>query len=201
MIDASPGTGLNDIHDFVLGDDVSFIMNTKELFEEQDEMENMEADGKIMLFSPIEESYKFGSTTGSINLCSPLQDLMQTPIPSNQNLLPVAQLVPYTQMYSKCGSGLQELIQQNLQQKEAFNPFTMTGVQNLLPKIFNRHLLPSFQMHVKSLYLTIAQYIVYISGKNVFDLVWEYSTVLWEGLLCDFWPNSQCTQFVTSKWS
>jgi hypothetical protein len=24
---------------------------------------------------------------------------------------------------------------------------------------------------------------------------------LWEGLLCDFWPNSQCTQFVTSKWS
>ena len=55
MIDASPGTGPNDIHDFVLEDDVSIIMNTKELFEEQDEKENMEAEGKIMLFSPIKE--------------------------------------------------------------------------------------------------------------------------------------------------
>jgi hypothetical protein len=37
MIDASPGTGLNNIHDFVLEDDVSIITNTKEIFEEQDE--------------------------------------------------------------------------------------------------------------------------------------------------------------------
>jgi hypothetical protein len=43
MIDASPGTDLNDIHDFVLEDDVSIIMNTKELFEEQDEKENVDA--------------------------------------------------------------------------------------------------------------------------------------------------------------
>jgi hypothetical protein len=45
---------------------------------------------------------------------------MWTPIPSNQYLLPVAQLVPYIQMCSQCGTGLQELIQQNLQHKEAF---------------------------------------------------------------------------------
>ena len=53
-----------------------------------------------------------------ITLWSPLQDIMWTPILSNQYLLPVAQLVPYTQMYSQCGTGLQELIQQNLQHKE-----------------------------------------------------------------------------------
>jgi hypothetical protein len=34
MIDGSPGTGPNNIHDFIL-DDVSVIMNTEELFEEQ----------------------------------------------------------------------------------------------------------------------------------------------------------------------
>jgi hypothetical protein len=43
MIDASPGTDLNDIHDFVLEDDVSIITNTKELFQEQDEKENVDA--------------------------------------------------------------------------------------------------------------------------------------------------------------
>jgi hypothetical protein len=37
MIDASPGTHPNDIHDCVPEDDVSIIMSTKELFEEQDE--------------------------------------------------------------------------------------------------------------------------------------------------------------------
>jgi hypothetical protein len=35
MIDGSPGTGPNNIHDFILEDSVSVIMNTEELFEEQ----------------------------------------------------------------------------------------------------------------------------------------------------------------------
>jgi hypothetical protein len=49
------------------------------------------------------------------------------------------------------------------------NPFTTTCPQNLSPKIFNRHLLLSFQMLVKSLYLTIAQYCIHISKEcNVF---------------------------------
>jgi hypothetical protein len=46
---------------------------------------------------------------------------MQTPIPANQNPLLVTQFVPYTQMYLQCGTGLQELIQQDLQQKETFS--------------------------------------------------------------------------------
>ncbi len=46
---------------------------------------------------------------------------MWTPIPSNQNLLPVTQLVLYMQMYSQCGTRLKELIQQNLQHKEAYH--------------------------------------------------------------------------------
>jgi hypothetical protein len=41
MIDASPGTGPNDIHDYVPEDDVSIITNTEELFEEQDEIMDM----------------------------------------------------------------------------------------------------------------------------------------------------------------
>jgi hypothetical protein len=117
MIDASPGTGLNDIHEYEPEDDVSVITNTEELFEEQDEMEDMVVDRKRMLFSPIKEVLQVWKHHG-INLWSPLQDLMQTPIPSNQNLLPVAQLLLYMQMYSQCGTGLQELIQQDLQQKE-----------------------------------------------------------------------------------
>ncbi len=43
-----------------------------------------------------------------------VQDIMWTPIPFNQYLSPVTQLVPYTQMHSQCGTGLQELILQNL---------------------------------------------------------------------------------------
>jgi hypothetical protein len=35
MIDGSPGTGPNNIPDFILEDNVSVIMNTEELFEEQ----------------------------------------------------------------------------------------------------------------------------------------------------------------------
>jgi hypothetical protein len=59
MIDAPPCTGLNDIHDYVLEDDVPVIMDTEELFEEQ--------DSKIMLFSPIEDSLQVWKHHG-INL-------------------------------------------------------------------------------------------------------------------------------------
>jgi hypothetical protein len=77
---------------------VSIITNTKELFKEQEEMENMEKDGKIMLFSTLEGVLQVWKHCG-INQWSPLQDLMWTPLPSNQNPLPVAQLVLYMQMY------------------------------------------------------------------------------------------------------
>jgi hypothetical protein len=119
-IDASLGTHLNDIHDSVQPkNDVSIINNTEELFQEQDEKENVEAESKIMLLSPIEEVLQVWKHCG-VNLWSPLQDLMQTPIPSNQNFLTVAQLVLYTQTNSQYGTGLQELIEQNLQYKQAY---------------------------------------------------------------------------------
>jgi hypothetical protein len=73
-------------------------MNTKELFEEQDEKEDMVAEGKIMLFSPIKEVSPVWKDWG-IDLWSPLQDLIWTPIPSNQNLLLVTQLVLYMPTY------------------------------------------------------------------------------------------------------
>jgi hypothetical protein len=47
MVDASTGTHPNDIHDYVLEDDVSATTNTDELFEEQDEKENVEVESKI----------------------------------------------------------------------------------------------------------------------------------------------------------
>ena len=53
-IDASLGTHPNDIHDSIPEDNVSVITNTKELFEEQDEKENVEVESKIMPLSPIE---------------------------------------------------------------------------------------------------------------------------------------------------
>jgi hypothetical protein len=58
MIDASScsGTGPNDIHDYVLEDDMSVIISTEELFEEQDEIMDMAADSNIMIFSPIENA-------------------------------------------------------------------------------------------------------------------------------------------------
>ena len=50
-------------HDYVLEDDVSIVMDTKELlFEEQAEMMDMAADSKIMIFSPTEKAYKLGDT-------------------------------------------------------------------------------------------------------------------------------------------
>jgi hypothetical protein len=108
----TPGLHLNDVHD--LEDDVSALSNTKEFYEEQDEKENVVARSKIKLFSPAEEAFQAWKHC-NVALWSPLQDTMQTPIPSNQYLLPVAQLVPYTQMHSQRGTGLQELILQNLQ--------------------------------------------------------------------------------------
>jgi hypothetical protein len=51
-----PGTGPTNIHDYVPEDDVSIIANTEELFEEQDEMMDMAADSKIMIFSPTENA-------------------------------------------------------------------------------------------------------------------------------------------------
>jgi hypothetical protein len=118
MIDASPGLCPNNIYD--LEDDVSIIPNTKELFEEQDEKKNVEARSKIKLLSPPTEEALPVLKHCDVALWSPLQDIMWTTIPSNQYLLPVAQLVPYTQLYSQCGTGLQELIQQNLQHTEIF---------------------------------------------------------------------------------
>jgi hypothetical protein len=57
MIDASPaGTGPNNIHDYVLEDDMSAIMSTEELFEEQDEIMDMAADSNVMIFSPLENA-------------------------------------------------------------------------------------------------------------------------------------------------
>jgi hypothetical protein len=73
-----------------------------------------------MLLSPIKEVFQVWKHR-RVTLWSPLQDIMQTPIPSNQYLLPVTQLVPYTQTYSQSGTGVQELIQQNLQHKEALS--------------------------------------------------------------------------------
>jgi hypothetical protein len=80
-------------------DDVSIITNTEELFEEQDKKENKVVDSKILLLFPIEEVLQVWKHC-NINLWTSLQDFMWTPIPSNQNLLPVTQLVLYTQMYS-----------------------------------------------------------------------------------------------------
>jgi hypothetical protein len=113
MIDATPSTDLNHIHDYIPEDDVSIITDTKELFKEQDEMEDMAVDSKVTLFSPIKEALQVWKHHG-VDLWSQLQDLTWTPIPSNQNLLPVAKLLPYMQMYSRYCTGLQELIQQNL---------------------------------------------------------------------------------------
>jgi hypothetical protein len=58
-----------------------------------------------------------------------LKDLMQTWIHSNQNLLLVTQLLPYMQTYSWCGRGLQEVIQQNLQQNETYHLLYLSVLQ------------------------------------------------------------------------
>jgi hypothetical protein len=68
---------------------------------------------KIKLLSATKEALQVWKSCG-ITLWSPMQDIIQTPIPSNQYLLLVAQLVLYTQTHTQCGAGLQELILQNL---------------------------------------------------------------------------------------
>ena len=85
-IDTSPGTGPNNIHDSVPEDDVSIVTNIKELFEEQDEKENVEVESKIMLLSPIKEVLQVWKHH-NIDMWSPLQDLMVTPIPKKRYLL------------------------------------------------------------------------------------------------------------------
>jgi hypothetical protein len=67
-------------------DDVSVVTNTKELFEEQDERENVETESKIMLLSPMEVVLQVWKHH-DIDLWSPLQDLMMTPIPKKRYLL------------------------------------------------------------------------------------------------------------------
>jgi hypothetical protein len=57
MIDASPGTGPNNIHDYVLEDDVFIITNTEELFEEQDE--------SVMIFSFIKKDLQYWRHPGT----------------------------------------------------------------------------------------------------------------------------------------
>jgi hypothetical protein len=59
MIDASPSTGPTNIHEYVLEDDVSIIVNTEELFEEQDEIMDMAVDSNTMIFSPIKKALQY----------------------------------------------------------------------------------------------------------------------------------------------
>jgi hypothetical protein len=76
MIDTSPGTDPNNIHDLVLEDNLLIITNTKELFEEQDGQENMKVESKMMLLSPFKGVLQVWKHHG-IDLWSPLQELMQ----------------------------------------------------------------------------------------------------------------------------
>jgi hypothetical protein len=89
MIDAPPGHHLNNMH--YSEDDVSIIPKTKEIFEEQDKKENLEVRSEIKLLSPMEKVLHVWKHC-NITLWSPLQDIMWTPILSNQYLLPVANL-------------------------------------------------------------------------------------------------------------
>jgi hypothetical protein len=123
-----PGHDPKNIHDSE--DDVSIVPNTEELFEEQDEKENAETRSEINLLSPIEEVLHIWKHC-DITLWSPLQDILWTPILYNQYLLLVAQLVPYTQTYSQCGTGLQELIQKNLQHMETLCLLCLSVLQCL----------------------------------------------------------------------
>jgi hypothetical protein len=47
------------IFDYVTEDDVSIIMNTEELFEEQDEIMDMAAESNVMIFSPTEKPLQY----------------------------------------------------------------------------------------------------------------------------------------------
>jgi hypothetical protein len=139
----------------------------KELFEEQDKKENLEVRSEIKLLSPIEEVLHVWKHCNA-TLWSPLQDILWTPILSNQYLLLVTNLYhthkcthphvlhtqayclchtdgpssksgvcqkwsgqTYIHTYSQCGTGLQELIQQNLQHKETLCLLHLTVLQCL----------------------------------------------------------------------
>jgi hypothetical protein len=121
MIDSSPGPHPNGCYAWFRRCCVCHTQH-QELFEEQDEKENVEARSKIKLFFPIEEVLQVWRHC-DVTLWSPLLDIMQTPIPSNQYLLPVTQVVLYTQMYPQSGTGLQELIQQNCNIRRHFASF------------------------------------------------------------------------------
>jgi hypothetical protein len=85
-------------------DDVSVIG-------EVTEMMKVAADSSMTIFSsPIEEILQAWRHCCT-DLWSPLQDLMQTPIPSTQNLMLAAKPLPYMKTYSQCSTGLQEQIQ------------------------------------------------------------------------------------------
>jgi hypothetical protein len=80
----------------------------------------VEVRSEINLLSPIEEALQVWKHCNVALWLPCIAGHYQTPIPSNQYLLLVAKLVPYTQTNSQCGTGLQELIQQNSQHKETF---------------------------------------------------------------------------------
>jgi hypothetical protein len=104
MIDAPPGLHPNVAQD--MDDDVSAISNTNGFYNEQDEKENVVTTSEIKLFSPTKETLQAWRHCNVV-LWSPLQDTMWTPIPSNQYLLLVAQLVLYTKMHLQCSMGFQ----------------------------------------------------------------------------------------------
>jgi hypothetical protein len=109
---------------------------------EQDKKEKEVTRSEIKLFSPTKETLQPWRHR-NIALWSALQDTTWTPIPSNQYLLPVAHLVPYTKMLSQCGPGLQELILQNFQHKEIFCLLHLTVLQCLDDTEGNNDLDPS----------------------------------------------------------
>jgi hypothetical protein len=65
MIDAPPSTGLTNILDYAPEDDVSIVMNTEELFAEQDEIMDMAVDSYVMVFSPIKKALQYWRHPGT----------------------------------------------------------------------------------------------------------------------------------------
>jgi hypothetical protein len=108
--DQSPYPDLTCMHGnaCVQEDDVSIITDTEEQFGKVTEMMKMAVDSNVMIFSPIEEALQAWRHCGT-KLWSPLWDLMLA-----------NQLMPYMRTYSQCSTGLQELMQWELQQKEMY---------------------------------------------------------------------------------
>jgi hypothetical protein len=76
-----PGHHLDNIHDSE--GDVSVIPNTQEVFEEKYTKENVEARSEINLLYTIEDIQHVWKHH-DVTLWSPFQNIMQTPILSNQ---------------------------------------------------------------------------------------------------------------------